>query len=166
MVQNTKVIFNEIPHGEPVIGKTLKTVTEEFDIDNIQLKDGEVLVRVVSLSLDPYQRGRLRDPSIKSYVDPFKLSEPINNSGVARILKSKNSALSEGRYYYGFLPFVDYAVLPTGYEKQLKDVTNNEIPYTTYTGALGMPGRTAYMVGQILYYIELFYLLYFFSFRV
>ena len=59
MVQNKSVIFNEVPVGEPVVGKTLKVVTEEFNLDQ-NIPEGSAIVKTLTLSLDPYQRGRMR----------------------------------------------------------------------------------------------------------
>lgn len=55
MVQIEQVVFNSIPKGKPVPGETLKKVTKELDLD-APLQDGEVLLKTLTLSLDPYLR--------------------------------------------------------------------------------------------------------------
>lgn len=55
MVTNDVLIFNEIPKGKPVPGKTTVKKQEEFDLDQ-SLPDGAILVKTLALSLDPYMR--------------------------------------------------------------------------------------------------------------
>ena len=57
---NTKILLNERPHGEPNLGN-FKTVKEDIRTPN----DGEVLLKTIYMSLDPYMRGRMNDA--KSY---------------------------------------------------------------------------------------------------
>ncbi|EOQ99290.1 Zinc-type alcohol dehydrogenase-like protein PB24D3.08c [Wallemia ichthyophaga EXF-994] len=151
MVQNKSVIFNEIPHGEPKLDQTLKVKSDEFDTQQ-DIADGSVMLKVITLSIDPYQRGRMRAPDSESYVPPFYVGQPIQNHGVARVLKSKNAAFKEGALVYGGLPFSEYMVLNEQFAQGLKDVSDSGIAPETLVGACGMPGRTAYMsfyhVGQ------------------
>ena len=60
---NTKILLNERPHGEPNLGN-FKTVKEDIRTPN----DGEVLLKTIYMSLDPYMRGRMNDT--KSYAKP------------------------------------------------------------------------------------------------
>jgi NADPH-dependent curcumin reductase CurA len=71
-VPNTKLVFNEIPQGEPTL-ETLKVVSSEQIDPEADLKDDEILLKLVCVSLDPYMRGRLRPESVKSYVPAFPL---------------------------------------------------------------------------------------------
>ncbi|TIA90529.1 hypothetical protein E3P99_01484 [Wallemia hederae] len=143
VVQNKQVIFNKIPVGEPVIGETLKVSQEELNIESVD--EGSAIVKVITLSLDPYQRGRMREQNTKSYVPPFTLGKPIENAGVARVIKSKNAALKEGALVYGPLQFSEYCVLSSEAAKGFKDVSDAGISPETLVGSCGMPGRTAYM---------------------
>ena len=52
---------------------------ETIDLDNVPLNGG-VLVKVLYLSVDPYMRNRMRDPSVASYSEGFKLGEPFRIS--------------------------------------------------------------------------------------
>lgn len=87
----------------------------------------------------------MRPAEIKSYVPAFSVGKPIENGGVARVLKSKNAALKEGALIYGGLPFSEYVVLNEQAAKGFKDVSDSGISPETLVGACGMPGRTAYM---------------------
>ncbi|KAG6872575.1 hypothetical protein C0993_002071, partial [Termitomyces sp. T159_Od127] len=66
-IRNARTIFNSVPTGYPVPGKTtVYDTTKTIDIENTPLNGGFVLKTLV-LSIDPYLRGRMRDPNVKSY---------------------------------------------------------------------------------------------------
>jgi len=144
MVQNKGVIFKAIPTGEPVKGKDLAVEARDFDINQAPPAGG-ITTKNFYASFDPYQRGRMRDPSIKSYSPPFQLGAPITNSAIAKIIKSDNPKFKEGDLVIGHLPTEEYSAIP----KQFADTyTKLENPYNLdpkiFLGALGMPGLTAY----------------------
>ncbi|MCJ1228225.1 hypothetical protein MMC12_004886 [Toensbergia leucococca] len=144
MVQNKGLIFKSIPEGWPVPGKDLAIEARDFDSNAPPPKDG-ITVKLYYASLDPYQRGRMRAPEIKSYAPPFELGEPITNAAIAKVLKSNTDKFSEGDIVIGPLPFEEYGSLDASTTKGLKKLQN---PYNLdpklYLGALGMPGLTAY----------------------
>lgn len=76
MVQNKAIIFKSIPNGAPVPGKDLVVESREFDLDQAP-PSGGVTSKNIYVSFDPYMRGRMRDPSKKSYSPPFDLGKPI-----------------------------------------------------------------------------------------
>jgi NADPH-dependent curcumin reductase CurA len=81
MVQNKGAIFKQVPNGLPIPGKDLTVEAREFDIEQAPPAGG-VITKNIYASFDPYQRGRMRDPSKKSYSPPYQLGQPItNNSG-------------------------------------------------------------------------------------
>jgi NADPH-dependent curcumin reductase CurA len=57
---NTSAIFNEVPHGFPVVDKTIVSKTESIDLENVQLNGG-TLVKTLYLSIDPYLRNVMRE---------------------------------------------------------------------------------------------------------
>ena len=86
-VTNTSIILASIPTHHPEVGKTLKTINGEIDLD-AALDDGSVLLKTLVLSLDPYMRGRMRAPDVPSYRPPFLVGEPIANFAVSIVVKS------------------------------------------------------------------------------
>jgi hypothetical protein len=72
--QNTTVIFNEIPKGAPDANTLIVDDKATIDLDGPL--NGGFIVKTLCFSLDPYMRGRMRDPSIKSYVPAFELHKP------------------------------------------------------------------------------------------
>ncbi|GAA6052647.1 hypothetical protein JCM3770_003910 [Rhodotorula araucariae] len=144
MVQIEQVVFNSIPKGKPVPGETLKKVTSELDLD-APLQDGEILLKTLTLSLDPYLRGRMRAEGTDSYVPAFKLGAPIANFGVGEVLNSANPKFKKGDHVYGSLEFATYQVVSKDAAAGLAVLENKEgLPWTTWVGAAGMPGQTAW----------------------
>ena len=145
MVQNKGLIFKEVPVDWPIEGKNLAIEDRGFDLDAEPPQDG-ITTKNFYLSFDPYQRGRMRDPSIKSYSPPFKLGKPITNSGVSKVLKSKNAKFSEGDVVTGLIPTEEYSTISGQIANTMVRKLDN--PYNLdpkfYVGALGMPGLTAY----------------------
>ncbi|EEB98564.1 hypothetical protein MPER_01905, partial [Moniliophthora perniciosa FA553] len=136
-VRNGKLIFNEIPEGYPEPGKT--TVYDDkqtIDLDNVPL-NGNVLIKTLVLSADPYMRSKMRDPKQKSYQEAFTLGEPIYGLGVGKILRSEHPDYKPGEYVYGMLNFEEYSIP--------KDVNMRKITlepglsWPVYLGAAGMP---------------------------
>ena len=77
-IRNAASIFAKIPEKEVIPGETLVYDTSHtIDLDDTDLlKDGEVVVKSLAVSIDPYIRARMRDASIKSYMEAIKLGEP------------------------------------------------------------------------------------------
>lgn len=73
-INNVCAVFNEVPSGYPVVGKTIVTKTETIDLDTVPLNGG-TLVKTLYLSLDPYLRGMMRDPSAKSYFAGYEIGK-------------------------------------------------------------------------------------------
>jgi|SRR5215813_915528 len=100
---------------------------------------GEVLVKVLYLSLDPAMRGWMNEG--RSYVPPVGLGEVMRAGGVGRVIASNDSALAVGNYVVGMTGIQDYAVVKAN---AMKTVDPRHAPLPRYLGALGMPGMTAY----------------------
>jgi NADPH-dependent curcumin reductase CurA len=109
--------------------------------------DGEVLVKVLYLSLDPAMRGWMNEG--KSYVPPVGIGEVMRAGGVGKVVASKDPKFAVGDHVVGMTGVQDYAVLKA---KGLTKVDPKLVPLPVYLGTLGMPGMTAYFglfdVGQ------------------
>ncbi|HWE32663.1 MAG TPA: NADP-dependent oxidoreductase [Solirubrobacteraceae bacterium] len=101
--------------------------------------DGEVVVRVLYLSLDPAMRGWISDRP--SYIPPVGIGEVMRALGVGEVVASNDSKLSVGDHVSGVLGVQRYAVVPGA---GLMKIDSGAAPLTTWLGALGMPGMTAY----------------------
>ena len=101
--------------------------------------EGEVLVRNLYLSLDPYMRMRM--DAGKSYAPPVEVGEVMVGGGVGEVLESRDPRLSKGDIVTGRLGWQLYAVAAgTG----LRKVNSEGAPISTALGVIGMPGVTAW----------------------
>lgn len=110
--------------------------------------DGEMLMRTVWMSVDPYMRGRMR-PDVKSYIPPFTLDAPLDGGAVSEVVESNNPAFRKGDYVVSFQGgWKDYWI---SNGQMLTKVDAGIAPLSAYLGVLGMPGLTAWAgVTQIL----------------
>lgn len=102
-------------------------------------KDGEVLVRVQYLSLDPYMRGRMDEA--KSYAAPQPLDQVMIGSTVGEVIESKSGRFKAGDQVLGMGGWQQYYVSDG---KGLMNIDTRAIPAPAYLGAVGMPGVTAW----------------------
>jgi NADPH-dependent curcumin reductase CurA len=102
-------------------------------------RDGQILVRTLWLSLDPYQRGRMS--AARSYAASVEIGAPIIGGIVGRVEKSENARFAPGDIVEGWLGWQDYA-LSDGHD--VRKVDPSLAPIQTALGVLGMPGMTAY----------------------
>ena len=146
MVQNKGLIFKQVPDGWPVAGKDLTIEAREFDLDQEPPKNG-LTVKNYYISFDPYQRGRMRPASVKSYSAPFELGKPITNRAISKVIKSSVGKFKPGDVIISIdsTGTEEYSVLDEGPASRAMKLEN---PYNLdpkiFVGALGMPGLTAW----------------------
>jgi NADPH-dependent curcumin reductase CurA len=102
-------------------------------------KEGEILVEVQYLSLDPAMRGWMNDA--KSYIRPVGIGEVMRAGGAGKVLASKHPKFSQGDLVSGAFGVQQYAVSDG---KGVVKVDTRFASLPTYLGTLGMPGMTAY----------------------
>jgi NADPH-dependent curcumin reductase len=102
-----------------------------------KLADGEVLVKNLWLSLDPYMRGRMS--KAKSYVKGVEVGEVMVGQTAGEVIESKHSSLEVGDRVLTQLGWQLY-----GATKDAVKVDASRVPLSYYLGVLGMPGMTAY----------------------
>lgn len=133
-MQNKQILLNSRPAGMPT--------TDNFKIEETVMpgpEDGQVLVRTLYLSVDPYMRSRMNDR--KSYVPPFALNEVISGGVVGEVLESRAPNFQAGDIVTGMLGWRLFQVAKA---EELRKVDPKMAPITTALGVLGMPGLTAY----------------------
>lgn len=145
MVQNKGLIFKESPSGWPEAGKHIAVESREFDKDQAP-PSGGFTAKVHYVSFDPYQRGRMRAPEIKSYSAPFELNKPVTNFAIVTVLKSDNDKFKPDDVAYVIGAGTEEYTVVSGELAKMANVLDN--PYKLdpqyFIGALGMPGLTAY----------------------
>jgi NADPH-dependent curcumin reductase CurA len=115
---------------------------DDFDLTEEPLPspaDGEVLVKVLYISLDPAMRGWMNEGV--SYVPPVELGDVMRALVAGEVVESKSDAFSPGDKVVGVLGVQEYAVAPA---QALTKVDPSLASLPVYLGALGMPGLTAY----------------------
>jgi hypothetical protein len=127
----------------------------EPSVDNFTVKDialpeegsvqsGELLVKMLFASVDPYMRGRLN--AGKSYFAPWDLNAPPTGGVVAEILHSKNDAFKAGDYVVGHLPWRLHQIVSEPQSKNLNKIPDPLKNLASYfIGACGMPGLSAHL---------------------
>lgn len=105
-----------------------------------ELGEGQILVRNVYMSVDPYMRGRMND--VKSYVPPFQLDQPLDGGAIGEVIESRSEAHKAGDYVLHGLGWRDYAVLDGS---KARVIDTGLAPASNYLGVLGMTGLTAYV---------------------
>ena len=103
------------------------------------LAAGEVLLRSIYLSLDPYMRGRVNDAD--SDVLPVAIGEVMIGAAVALVVKSRSREFRAGDAVEGMLGWQEYAVAQG---RDLRKIDPSVAPISTALGVLGLPGLTAY----------------------
>ncbi|KUF20080.1 NADP-dependent oxidoreductase [Streptomyces silvensis] len=122
------------PHGWPV--------PEDFALREAPVEapaEGDLLVRNLHFSVDPYMRGRMND--VKSYIPPFQLDQPMEGGAVGVVVASNADGFAAGDHVLHFAGWREYATLPA---KQVTKVDPDAAPLSAYLGVLGMTGLTAY----------------------
>ncbi|MHA6168353.1 NADP-dependent oxidoreductase [Bacillus mojavensis] len=121
------------PQGVPV--------HEDFRFETISVpepRQGEVLVKTLYVSVDPYMRGRMQDT--KSYVEPFALDEALSGGVIAEVV-SDGDKLKQGEIVIGNLNWQEYSAVS---ESAVRKIDTSLAPASAYLGILGMTGLTAY----------------------
>lgn len=140
-MQVKRVVLNSRPgtNGEPSPGN--------FHLQQISLtpdlKDGEVLVRTLYLSVDPYMRWRMNENTDNDYLTTWKLSECVDGGGVGVVESSRCAALTEGDVVTSInWPWQTHAVmLGGGLQKVDSQMVDGHLSY--FLGAVGITGLTA-----------------------
>jgi NADPH-dependent curcumin reductase CurA len=102
--------------------------------------DGEVLVRNVYLSVDPYMRSRMNDT--KSYAPSFQVGKPLQGGAVGQVVESRSPALSAGDWVNSMFGWREYYVADGS---SLMKIDPSLAPPPTALGVLGLTGFTAYV---------------------
>ena len=132
--RNRKIVLASRPQGEPKPENF--RLTEE---DIAQPGTGEILLKTLWLSLDPYMRGRMN--AAKSYADPIEIGAVMSGGTVSKVIATNNKGFSVGDIVVGYTGWQEYARSDgTG----LRKVDPSVAPISTALGILGMPGMTAY----------------------
>jgi NADPH-dependent curcumin reductase CurA len=107
-----------------------------------ELADGQVLVRHLFLSLDPYMRGRMNDA--KSYAPPQPLNAVMIGGTVGEVAASRHASFNVGDRVAGMGGWQQFSIVDGNAGGALRKIDTTRIPISAYLGAVGMPGVTAW----------------------
>jgi NADPH-dependent curcumin reductase CurA len=131
---NRSIVLHSRPHGAPTAAN--------FSLQESAMpvpQDGQVLLRTLYLSLDPYMRGRMSDAP--SYAAPVALGATMVGGTVARVETSRHPGFNVGELVLGMNGWQDYALSDGAGLRKLAGLQHP----SNALGVLGMPGFTAYM---------------------
>jgi NADPH-dependent curcumin reductase CurA len=138
MTTHQQILLASRPVGEATVDNFRLVETEVP-----ALNDGEVLVRVHYLSLDPYMRMRMNDA--KSYAAPQALGAVMVGGTAGEVVASRSPHFSVGDKVVGSGGWQQYHVVDANQRSLLRKVDASRVPLSAYLGAVGMPGVTAWM---------------------
>lgn len=135
-MKNTRVLLAKRPSGEPG--------DDCFRFETVETpepREGQVLIKVLYLSLDPYMRGRMND--VKSYASPLQIGDVMIGESAGVVVESKSARFAVGDYVTAHMGWQSALVADDSHPMLTKVDTANA-PLSAYLGVVGMPGRTAY----------------------
>lgn len=130
-----EIRLKQRPNGAPVPGDF-----EEASVDVGAPGDGEILVRNLWMSVDPYMRGRMSDR--KSYVPPFEIGKAMDGGAVGEVVASNDPKFAPGDLVLSMMGWREGFVAKGSALDKLPRIPG--VPDQAYLGVLGMPGMTAY----------------------
>lgn len=137
MATNQQILLDNRPTGE-ASADNFKLISSTTPA----LEDGQVLVRHLFLSLDPYMRGRMNDG--KSYAQPQALGEVMGGGTAGEVVESRSAKYAVGDKVVGMGGWQEYSVVQGDQVGTMRKVDTTHVPLSHYLGAVGMPGVTAW----------------------
>ncbi|AZO56193.1 MULTISPECIES: NADP-dependent oxidoreductase [unclassified Mesorhizobium] len=131
---NTRIVLAARPQGRPK--------QSDFRVESVAIGEpgeGELLLQILYLSLDPYMRGRMN--AARSYAKPVEIDGVMEGGTVARVVKSRHAGFAEVDIVLSHSGWQSFAVSDGVGLRKLEPAA---APVTTALGVLGMPGFTAY----------------------
>jgi NADPH-dependent curcumin reductase CurA len=132
--RNRRIVLAARPKGEPA--------DEDFRLEETDIPSsagGQVLLRTLYLSLDPYMRGRMN--AGPSYAPPVEIGQVMQGATVGEVVESKAAGLQPGDIVLAYSGWQDYGVADA---RSVRKLDPQLAPVTTALGVLGMPGMTGY----------------------
>jgi NADPH-dependent curcumin reductase CurA len=130
-----EVVLAARPQGAPQESDFALREVDERDPDH-----GEVLVRNVFVSVDPYMRSRMS--GVRTYVGPYEVGDPIDGGAVGRVVASNDPGFDEGDWVLSGLGWRERGIAGA---RHLRKLDPDVAPPSTALGVLGMPGLTAWV---------------------
>ncbi len=134
MTASREIRLKSRPTGTPT--------ADNFELASVDVPEpeaGEVQVRNLWMTVDPYMRGRMND--MKSYVPPFQLGQPLEGGAIGEVVASDDPGFKAGDLVESSLGWREAFTAPAA---ALKKLDTRGLPPQAFLGVAGMPGLTAY----------------------
>src|SRR5699024_4965206 len=118
---NRQIILAERPQGMPD-RNTFQYVEKEIQ----ELNEGQILVKTLFVSVDPYMRGRMENQ--ESYVAPFSLNEVIEGGAIGEVIESKSAEFKQGDIVSGMSGWQEYYIAT---ESDVRKIDPSIVPIST-----------------------------------
>lgn len=135
VTQLQRIVLARRPKGD--------AVADDFRLEQAEMAEpgpGEVALRTMWLTLDPYMRGRMNDAP--SYAPPVAIGAVMTGEVVAEVTASRDPAFSPGDIVTAGLGWASHGIAAA---RDLRRVDPSVAPISTALGVLGMPGHTAWV---------------------
>ena len=135
MTNIQRIVLASRPKGSPT--------PDNFRLEAATLGDpgaGQILVRTIWMSLDPYMRGRMDDA--KSYAAAVGIGDTMGGGGVGEVIATNAAGYAVGDIVVGGTGWASHAILNAA---EVRKVDPDLAPVSTALGVLGMPGHTAFV---------------------
>src|SRR5579863_7384536 len=116
---------------------------DNFELASVEVADtapGEVTVKNLWMTVDPYMRGRMND--VRSYVPPFQLGQALQGGAVGEVVASNDASLKPGDLVQSFFGWREAFTAPA---QAVQKLETHGLPPQAFLGYAGMPGLTAYV---------------------
>ncbi len=133
-MEQEQLILQERPNGLPD--------NDTFQFKKVEVnepEEGEILLKTLYVSVDPYMRGRMSD--VPSYAAPFEVGAPLVGGNVSQVMKSNSDQFTSGDLVTGNLDFQEYNVVKAD---KVRKIRTNDLSPSNALSVLGMPALTAY----------------------
>ena len=137
MTTSREIRLKSRPNGMPK--------AENFELATVDVRapgDGEVQVKNLWMSVDPYMRGRMTDRA--SYVPPFELGKAMQGGAVGEVTASNDPNFKPGDLVSSMLGWRE-AFTSAPASAMLQKIETHGLPPQAFLGVAGMPGLTAYV---------------------
>ncbi|MEO6844434.1 MAG: NADP-dependent oxidoreductase [Ginsengibacter sp.] len=134
--KNQVIVLAERP-----IGIASKNTFQLKDADMPEIKDGQVLLKSIYVSVDPGMRGFMDTGKNDNTGQKFEIGKPITSRSVAQVIESKSKKFIKGDIVHGRLAWAKYQAMDAD---KLEKVDPGLAPISTAVGILGVPGLAAY----------------------
>lgn len=140
----SKIVSREIHLAARPSGTPRPEDFTMVEVELAPLREQQVLVRNLFMSVDPYMRGRMN--AGHSYVPAFELGRPLEGGAVGEVVESRSRDFKPGDIVLSTYGWREYAIASG---QDLQPVNSAFKPLSTHLGLLGMPGMTAWVGLQV-----------------